>query len=744
MNYLNESRYDWTIGVRAQAIWQGVNMLNKEFRGLNILFVDDVNHRIHAFIAVTLSEQFKNLFKEGSIYQISNFSVKLYHGDETYRAVKNVKHIYFNNDTTCTKLTETALKIQPLSFDFLCLDDVENLKKDNRFLIDVVGVIDGQPVKTNYNKDDVDRSMVKFGVTDGKYYAIFTFFNELGATLLKALEQKLQNPVIIIIASAKIIEWKDEVGLTNYPVTRFYLNCKHHVVKTIRGSIAASTFYVTNVVEEDEKEIPKFTVKQKSVDVRMTMQKIGKTMTWYCNYCIPCDVDLRLVEKRFKYPKHGKFKPYPDRRYKFCMLCSDETGSIPVLWSAEELTHATGKTVYDVLVDESQVGDGDKFPPILQQFEKKCYTFTLLVSKENVLQGSNVYTTVTVSDAKEISGHHNSADNISAEIKQTKISQDTNVIKSSSPPTGESTTKTRARKTTDAIELQLPQKTPHRRVKHVKMEPNVRMQAFVPTFLTEKLLKIFFVGRMYTITNFQVKEYTKLDKWRYVTTDKQLMFTNQTRAKEMDEREYFIPQKCFDFCDFGDVKNFVKQSTYLADVVGVVTRRDDLKIVHTKEGTDKPQIRMTISDGRSGQPQFKMQQDRIVQAKKEPTLMTIDAITQLGEDYIEEEVKCQIQITAVQDSDRCFYSECTSFYKQVQGKFPSQFKNMENGKYTVKLQIREFNIKDKDEVYLETDIYEGFSIPPQMKQTNYGAQQATESSIVESAGNSIHLDTLGN
>ena len=80
----------------------------------------------------------------------------------------------------------------------------------------------------------------------------------------------------------------------------------------------------------------------------------------------------------------------------------------------------------------------------------------------------------------------------------------------------------------------------------------------------EKLLKIFFVGRMYTITNFQVKEYTELDKWKCVTTDKQLMFTNQTSAKEIDEREYLIPHNCFDFCDLGDVKNFVKQSTYLA------------------------------------------------------------------------------------------------------------------------------------------------------------------------------------
>ncbi|XP_017227517.2 uncharacterized protein LOC108203256 [Daucus carota subsp. sativus] len=38
---LNDSRYDWTISVRAQAIWQGINMQTKEFRGLNVVFIDD-------------------------------------------------------------------------------------------------------------------------------------------------------------------------------------------------------------------------------------------------------------------------------------------------------------------------------------------------------------------------------------------------------------------------------------------------------------------------------------------------------------------------------------------------------------------------------------------------------------------------------------------------------------------------------------------------------------------------------
>lgn len=37
------------------------------------------------------------------------------------------------------------------------------------------------------------------------------------------------------------------------------------------------------------------------------------------------------------------------------MLCSDGTGTIPIMWTDDELTRYTGKTVYDILGDESQV-----------------------------------------------------------------------------------------------------------------------------------------------------------------------------------------------------------------------------------------------------------------------------------------------------------------------------------------------------------------------------------------------------
>lgn len=43
---------------------------------------------------------------------------------------------------------------------------------------------------------------------------------------------------------------------------------------------------------------------------------------------------------------------------------------------------------------------------------------------------------------------------------------------------------------------------------HVFQYQNVRMKAFVPHFLEEKMQKMFEVEKMYVVTNFQVKNYT--------------------------------------------------------------------------------------------------------------------------------------------------------------------------------------------------------------------------------------------
>ncbi|XP_063948868.1 uncharacterized protein LOC135152556 isoform X1 [Daucus carota subsp. sativus] len=336
------------------------------------------------------------------------------------------------------------------------------------------------------------------------------------------MNTKSDEPVIMIIASAKIHEWKDEVSLTNFPATRVYLNSSHHSVRSIRKSLQDGTFYKTEMEIEDGAGLPKFTVKEilslkedyidKKVQCKLTVKKVDQKVKWFAEYCIACDVDLELSGNKFKCPNCGKMKPYPDKRYQLITLCSDESGTIPVMWSDDEVTRLTGKTVYDFLADDVQDGESAYFPLPLKAFEKISCTFTLILKKENVVEGSNVYNAESVelindkadmvlettlcedkSEEKRIetSATHSPVKNTTLSVKATELtivsftlkqlyferktctnhsfSQESN-IHDKSPPTGKSSNKTRSRKTTETIDYDLEHAIPLGKRKSIKNE----------------------------------------------------------------------------------------------------------------------------------------------------------------------------------------------------------------------------------------------------------------------------------
>ena len=41
VQHLHTERTGWTLRVRAQALWKSINRQTKEFRGLNVIFIDD-------------------------------------------------------------------------------------------------------------------------------------------------------------------------------------------------------------------------------------------------------------------------------------------------------------------------------------------------------------------------------------------------------------------------------------------------------------------------------------------------------------------------------------------------------------------------------------------------------------------------------------------------------------------------------------------------------------------------------
>lgn len=92
------------------------------------------------------------------------------------------------------------------------------------------------------------------------------------------------------------------------------------------------------------------------------------------------------------------------------------------------------------------------------------------------------------------------------------------------------------------------------------------MQAYVPAYLSDKWKKLLTVGNTYIITNFTVKTLTPDDKWRPVNIDRQISFTNQTKARELSEKDYFIPENTFDFYALDNLHDIANQKLLLAGI----------------------------------------------------------------------------------------------------------------------------------------------------------------------------------
>ncbi|KAK1385226.1 hypothetical protein POM88_022961 [Heracleum sosnowskyi] len=182
-------------------------------------------------------------------------------------------------------------------------------------------------------------------------------------------------------------------------------------------------------------------------------------MNWYVHFCTNCEKDLKLVDEEYKCC--NRTYPYPDKRFKLYTLCSDDTGTIPIIWPNDEICHLTGKTVYDVEADDDEDADGTIFPVMLKFGVKKAFKFIISITRENVKEGSNVYTASEICGPLEISDTHSPNMNKVPMLSPNESSK----TKGESPATSSSTNKTRPRLTE---EFNDPKEIPP--LKNVKIE----------------------------------------------------------------------------------------------------------------------------------------------------------------------------------------------------------------------------------------------------------------------------------
>nr|XP_017250902.1 PREDICTED: uncharacterized protein LOC108221542 [Daucus carota subsp. sativus] len=234
INSIDSTTYDWSCRVRVQSFWKGLNRESQEFWGLNMLLIDDSNSRIHAFANSKYCEDLIKEIKEGKIYTISNFKVKDYLGDEKFRAARNKRHIFFTPHTQFKECNSLGLQIENYAFDLFHFDEIEKLADDNRFLIDMVGKVKNIQDLIKTKKNDEDKTIFKFELSNGSSSLNVTLFDYFGEQLENEFAKLESQNLYVIICCARVGRYEGVPHLSNYPATRVFINPKHYSIDALK------------------------------------------------------------------------------------------------------------------------------------------------------------------------------------------------------------------------------------------------------------------------------------------------------------------------------------------------------------------------------------------------------------------------------------------------------------------------------------------------------------------------------
>uniref|UniRef100_A0A162B122 Replication factor A C-terminal domain-containing protein n=1 Tax=Daucus carota subsp. sativus TaxID=79200 RepID=A0A162B122_DAUCS len=350
LDSLDDSKYEWKIRVRVIRIWDSYsNKGQKEFKGRNMLLLDDKHQRMHAFIWPNYLDEFKNMFVEGNVYSIRNFSVKTYR-KESLRCTRYDKQIWLSNYTKVFPVEDEQKMeraIRPVEFDFFDIADIGELVKqsDNNFLIDVIGILmDKEVLRRFKNQREVEQCSFRFTITDGR--ASMPDFTYTPPT--RAETPKTQ---IMTVAQLRKLDSKFNMNL---------------------------------------------------VMCQVTVKSVEESKIWYFDACSSCGKEIEVVNGKYRCEECKRNIPFPEKRFRIYVIAEDLSGAAAFVVVDPEVENIIEKSVFDVLIDQSQEKQGSGFPSVLKLFEGNQYTFTIRLNGDNLDRASNTYFVTDISKGHEI------------------------------------------------------------------------------------------------------------------------------------------------------------------------------------------------------------------------------------------------------------------------------------------------------------------------------------------------------
>ncbi|KAL8115587.1 hypothetical protein AgCh_022183 [Apium graveolens] len=378
LSSLKVGNSDCRIKVRVVRYWKGVTKLGVVFKSFNIIFLDNMNDRIHAFVPGNCSDLLDDKLVLGRCYVIQIFQVQRYKIDDKFRCLRSDVQLIFSSETRIKAIDGDENSIENNAFNFYDHSELYELSKQITYLVDIVGIIKQyEPLATLVNKHGDAQRQVKLVITDGKSSINVTFWDACAENFDQEMNELKERPAILIIASSRVGLWNGEVDLSSVGGTQCYLNYNHYIVVQLRRKRVGFKEQMYDADRHGKVELlsaatikdlgPEYIMRQ--VCAHLHIKYIEETGSWYTTVCTGCGDEVELARDVWCCGSCNRIVPFPDNRYKVIAVASDDTGA-----STEE----------------------EDFPLVFKSLTKQKYTVKLLIKEINVVNKATIYWVINI------------------------------------------------------------------------------------------------------------------------------------------------------------------------------------------------------------------------------------------------------------------------------------------------------------------------------------------------------------
>ncbi|KAJ1429547.1 hypothetical protein SESBI_08330 [Sesbania bispinosa] len=383
----------WRIKVRVIRLWRSSYFKDNNNKPMiELVVLDEQGGRIQCTVKSIHVYLFENSINEGNVYMLENLSVALNSGK--YKPTMHEFRMFFKRETRVTLVEDSSIPLY--GFSFVPFVEILNETKDDRRLVDVLGVVTGKGNLIEFKKEGkpCNYVVIELENIEGGLKLRCTLWEDYAFMFLKHLEDHPSESYVVVLQFAKMKNFKGSVGVSNTTYnSKLFINANIPEIEDFQMRLKSSdsqqgiqfsqlSDHASLTLEEEFLERG---VYKSIADLKEVTQDIESEYNWCYRACKKCSLGLKLDGSMFYCKKCVTHYSTFVTRYSIQLRVVDETDSASFILFDKEASNFLKIPAYELRTSYiAKGGDKNRHPEEIDSFKDKKFLFKVQVKIQDM------------------------------------------------------------------------------------------------------------------------------------------------------------------------------------------------------------------------------------------------------------------------------------------------------------------------------------------------------------------------